>query len=109
MPDKPVVWLSGEIKTPPFGASARLEAGFLLRQLQQGNLLGMPESRPMPSVGPGCHELRVSEPAHEWRIVYCVAREAIVILDVFEKKTRKTPKSVLESSKRRLRDYEKAR
>jgi len=27
--DKPLVWLHGEVKTPPFSKSARLEAGFL--------------------------------------------------------------------------------
>jgi hypothetical protein len=31
--DKPLVWLRGEIKTPPLSTNARLEAGFLLRQL----------------------------------------------------------------------------
>ncbi|TFH43207.1 MAG: type II toxin-antitoxin system RelE/ParE family toxin, partial [Lysobacterales bacterium] len=25
--DKPLVWLHGEIKTPPFSAAARIEAG----------------------------------------------------------------------------------
>ena len=30
--DKPLVWLNGEVKTPPFSESARLEAGLLLRQ-----------------------------------------------------------------------------
>ncbi|BAS59770.1 hypothetical protein NIES2135_06950 [Leptolyngbya boryana NIES-2135] len=34
--DKPLVWLRGEIKTSPFSQEARLEAGFLLRRLQQG-------------------------------------------------------------------------
>ncbi len=34
--DKPLVWLSGEVKTPPFSTEARLEAGFLLRRLQRG-------------------------------------------------------------------------
>ncbi|MEW6300827.1 MAG: type II toxin-antitoxin system RelE/ParE family toxin, partial [Thermodesulfobacteriota bacterium] len=33
--DKPLVWLHGEIKTPPFSQEARAEAGFLLRQVQQ--------------------------------------------------------------------------
>ena len=56
---KPLVWLSGEIKTPPFSAAARLEAGLLLRRLQRGDLLAMPLSRPMPSIGPRCHELRI--------------------------------------------------
>ncbi|MCD4727469.1 MAG: hypothetical protein K8R46_07405 [Pirellulales bacterium] len=48
--DKPLVWLKGKIKTPPFSEEARIEAGVLLRQLQQGNSLGLPHSRPMPTV-----------------------------------------------------------
>jgi hypothetical protein len=47
--DKPLAWLHGEVKTPPFSAAARLEVGLLLRQLQRGVLLGLPHSRPMPS------------------------------------------------------------
>jgi len=31
--DKPLVWLYGEVKTPPFSRAARIEAGFLLRRL----------------------------------------------------------------------------
>jgi hypothetical protein len=49
--DKPLVWLHGEIKTPPFSALARIEAGVLLRRLQRGETLRMPQSRPMPSIG----------------------------------------------------------
>ena len=30
--DKPLVWLKGELKTPPFRAAARLEAGLVLRR-----------------------------------------------------------------------------
>ena len=48
---KPLVWLEGEIKTPPFSRAARLEAGFLLRRLQLGEQLSLPQSRPMPSIG----------------------------------------------------------
>ena len=59
--DKPLVWMEGEIKTPPFSAEARLEAGMLLRSLQQGENLGLPHSRPMPVIGPRCHELRVRD------------------------------------------------
>ena len=46
--DKPLVWLKGEVKTPPFGEKARIEAGFLLRRLQQGDTLSLPQSRPRP-------------------------------------------------------------
>ena len=48
--DKPLVWLKGEVRTPPFSAKARLEAGVLLRQLQQGVALSLPHSRPLPRV-----------------------------------------------------------
>ena len=40
--DKPLVWLHGQIKTPPFSAEARIEAGYLLRRLQKGEHLTMP-------------------------------------------------------------------
>jgi len=106
--DKPLVWLHGEIKTPPFSQAARLEAGYLLRRLQRRESLGMPHSRPMPSVGPRCHELRIDDAGASWRIVYRVEPDAVVILEVFSKKTRKTPNAVIEACKRRLREYENA-
>jgi len=40
-----------------------------------------------------------------WRIPYYLGREAIVILEVFGKKTRKTPKRVIATAKRRLDLY----
>ena len=102
---RPLVWLAGEVKTPPFSAEARKEAGFLLRLLQIGQGLSLPESRPMPAIGPRCHELRVKDQDHEWRIVTLVEPDAIVILEVFGKKTRKTPRRVIEACKRRLMRY----
>ncbi|MCC5631031.1 hypothetical protein LC613_24785 [Nostoc sphaeroides CHAB 2801] len=57
--DKPLVWLRGEVKTPPFSYEARVEVGFLLRWLQQGENLELPHSQPMPSIGAHCHELRI--------------------------------------------------
>jgi len=47
--DKPLVWMHGEIATPPFSENARIEAGYLLRQLQNGKPLTLPQSRTMPS------------------------------------------------------------
>ena len=61
MKDKPLVWLHGEVKTPPLSTEARLEMGFLLRSLQKGHTIEMPRSRPMPSIGIRCHELRVDD------------------------------------------------
>lgn len=105
---KPLVWLHGEIKTPPFSKQARIEAGTLLRLLQEGESVGMPHSRPMPSIGRRCHELRVRDENRNWRIVYRLDDHAIVIADVFAKTTRQTPKHVLQSCARRLRRYDES-
>jgi phage-related protein len=102
---KPLVWLRGEVKTPPFSRAARLEAGFLLRRLQDGELLGMPSSRPLPDIGANCHELRIIDRDVTWRIVYYVGDGAIVVLDVFSKKTRTLPGRVAVAAKRRLKEY----
>ena len=106
--DAPLVWLFGEVKTPPFSVEARVEAGFLLRRLQQGDALGLPHSRPMPVVGSGCHELRIPDRGVTWRIMYHVAGDAVVILDVFAKKTEATPQAVLATCRRRLTQYQTA-
>jgi len=104
--DKPLVWLHGEIKTPPFSQEARLEAGFFLRKLQQGELLTLPHSRPMPVIGNRCHELRIEDQKLTWRIIYRIDPDAIIIAEVFSKKTRKTPLEVIETSQKRLKVYD---
>ena len=106
--DKPLVWLHGEVRTPPFSREARLEAGFLLRRLQQGHRLALPQSRPMPFVGARCHELRVADAAATWRVVYRIDADAIVIGEVFSKKTAATPRAVIEACRRRFREYDDA-
>lgn len=104
--EKPLVWLHGEIKTPPFGSTARIEAGMLLRRLQSGELLSLPHSRPMPSIGPRCHELRVRDHDANWRIVLRVDPDAIVIAAVFRKQTQATPHHIIQASRDRLRRYD---
>ena len=104
--DKPLAWLHGEVKTPPFSRQARLEAGWLLRRLQRGESLGLPHSRPMPSIGPRCHELRIRDADVAWRIIYRVDRDAIIIAAVFAKKTQATPGEVIASCRRRLKAYD---
>ena len=104
--DKPLVWLHGAVKTPPFSQSARLEAGFLLRQLQHGQRLPMPHSRPMPSIGARCHELRIKDENATWRIIYRIDDDAIILLEVFNKKTSKTPKQVISVCRKRITGYD---
>lgn len=104
--EKPLAWLKGEIKTPPFSSEARIEAGFILRRLQQGERLGLPHSRPMPTIGPRCHELRIRDREQTWRIVYRIDQDAILILEIFRKKTPTTPRGVIGDCRRRLRHYD---
>lgn len=104
--DKPLVWLHGEVKTPPWSLEARREAGYLLRRLQLGDLLSLPASRPMPSIGPAVHELRIKDQTAEWRIVYRIDADAIIIAEVFHKKTQATPRTVIATCQRRLRQYD---
>ena len=103
--NKPIVWLHGEIKTPPFTSLARLETGFLLRLLQDGIKLSLPHSRPLPIIGSRCHELRIVDYKAAWRIIYRTEPDAVIILEVFKKKTNKIPKLVVENCKRRLKEY----
>jgi phage-related protein len=106
--DKPLAWLHGEVKTPPFSKTVRIETGYLLRELQRRKVLSLPHSRPMPAVGARCHELRVVDAGMTWRIVYRVDSDAIVIAAVFAKKTSKTPAAVLDACRRRLKEYDDA-
>lgn len=106
---KPLFNVSGgKIETPPMSADARRETGFLLRMLQEGVSLGMPESRPMSSIGSRVHELRINDSAENktWRIVYRIDTDVILIVDVFAKKTQQTSKATIKRCKVRLRAYD---
>ena len=109
MNGKPLRWLHGEVKTPPMSVEARREMGMLLRELQVGESLSLPHSRPMLEMGARCHELRVNDENKTWRLVYRIDADALVILDVFEKKTKRTPQQVIENCRRRLKLYEASR
>ncbi|MEO8449190.1 MAG: type II toxin-antitoxin system RelE/ParE family toxin [Gemmatimonadota bacterium] len=106
--DTPLVWLHGEVKSPPFAAAARLEAGALLRRIQRGEKLSLPHSRPLPSIGVRCHGLRIPDAGATWRLVYRVDADAVLIAAVFCKKTRQTPGLVIETCQGRLRAYDAA-
>lgn len=104
-----MVWLAGEVRTPPFSVAARIEAGALLRRVQDGETPGMPHCRPMPVIGPRCYELRVQDEHVSWRIMARIDEDAVVILDVVRKGSRTTPLTVVRSCRDRLRRYVRAR
>ena len=108
MADKDLVWLRGAIKSPPFSTEARRTAGYLLRLLQQGHPLAMPDARPMPQIAPRCHELRVRDAPLRitWRVVLRIDDDALVIGDVFAKKTPQTPQTVITACRLRFAQYD---
>ena len=106
--DKPLAWLHGQVKTPLLSREARIETGFLLRRLQLGERLQMPHSRPMPGIGAHCHELRINDTDTTWRLIYRIDQDAIVIVEVFAKKTQTTPKDMIQACKKRLKEYDDA-
>jgi phage-related protein len=103
---KPLLWLQGEVKTPPFSEKARIEVGLMLRRLQEGEMLGLPHSRPMPNIGKNCHELRIKDKEKNWRVIYRLDHDAILIVEVFNKTTRTTPNSIILNCKKRLSEYD---
>jgi phage-related protein len=63
----------------------------------------------MPTIGARCHELRVRDAEQNWRIIYRIDSDAILILEVFNKKSQTTPKLVIEICQQRLKQYERDR
>lgn len=80
----------------------------LLRLLQQGERLSMPQAEPLPDVGPRCGALRVRDADHNWRIMYRIDSDAILVLEVYAKKTRQIPKEVIERCQDRQKQYDAA-
>lgn len=63
----------------------------------------------MHAVGRRCHELRIPDQNQTWRIIYRIDPDAIVILEVFSKKTQKTPLGTIKKCIQRLKDYDEIR
>jgi phage-related protein len=105
---KELVVLFGEIKTPPFSAATRQEAGDLLRSVQEGETLSLPVSRPLSSLGRRCHELPVNDETVTWRIIYRVDPDAVLVCLVFPKKTERIPRRVLDACRHRLAVYDRS-
>lgn len=62
----------------------------------------------MPGVGPRVHELRIRDGTRDWRLFYRIDDDAIVIVEVVQKKTQRTPKTVIETVQQRLKEYDDA-
>jgi phage-related protein len=62
----------------------------------------------MSTIGRRCHELRIPDKEVTWRIIYRVDSDAIVIGEVFPKKSGKTPPKVIDICRLRFRKYDQA-
>lgn len=103
MADKPVVWIgSAKAELKAFPENATREAGYVLWLVQLG--LSPPDWRPMPDVGAGVAELRISV-GTDHRVFY-VAKfdEAIYVLHAFEKRSRKTSRQDIDVGRKRYRE-----
>jgi phage-related protein len=57
---------------------------------------------------PRCHELRIPDEDTTWRIIYRLDSDAVIVAEVFAKKTSATLRHVIDVCKERLRQYDKA-
>jgi phage-related protein len=76
-----------------------------IARLEEGHMLSMPLSRPMPSIGPGAHELRLRERSGVYRVVYVLlSKGRVVLLHAFKKTTEATSPRDIEIARTRLKE-----
>jgi phage-related protein len=86
-----------------FTPTARNEAGYQLDKVQHG--LEPDDFKPMPTVGKGVWELRITDEAGQFRVIYIAKlKDAIHVLHCFKKKSQKTAQKDLDISNKRLRE-----
>lgn len=98
---RPVRFLGDSLKClRDFPEDARHDAGYQLDKVQRGD---QPDDfKPMPTIGKGVEEIRVSDSTGAYRVIYLARRaEAVYVLHAFHKKTRATANKDLEIAKRR--------
>jgi phage-related protein len=86
-----------------FPSTARSEAGYQLDRVQHG--LEPADFKPMPTIGKGVWEVRITDEAGQFRVIYIAKlKDALYVLHCFQKKTQKTSAKDLELSSKRLRE-----
>jgi phage-related protein len=100
---KPIHWLGdSRDRLRRFPQAVRRDLGYQLSLIQAGR--PATDWRPVPPVGPGVIEIRVHA-ENEYRVFYVSKfEEAIYVLHVFVKKTRKASSLDAELGKRRYRE-----
>jgi phage-related protein len=100
---KPIEWLGdSRDRLRRFPQAARREIGYQLSLIQAGR--SAVDWKPIPLVGAGVIEIRVHAEG-EYRVFYAAKFEdAVYVLHVFAKKTRKTSSLDVELGKKRYRE-----
>ncbi len=99
---RPVCFLGDSLKSlRDFPEEARHDAGYQLDKVQRGE---QPEDfKPMPAIGKGVEEIRVTDEGGAYRVIYVSRREeAVYVLHAFQKKTQATPRRDLDTAKKRF-------
>ena len=100
---RPLRFLGDSLKClRDFPEDARHDVGYQLDKVQRGD---QPDDfKPMPAIGKGVEEIRVSDPSGAYRVIYLARRaEAVYVLHAFHKKAQATPRKDLEIAKGRFR------
>ena len=88
-----------------FPINVRKTIGQALLELQKGERLSMPLSRPVKSVGVGVEEIRSKDSNGIYRTFYLARmKNKIIVFHAFIKKTQKTPKKEIQIAKKRLKE-----
>jgi phage-related protein len=88
-----------------FPVEVRKELGKAIYDLQRGEVLSMPLSRPMTSIVAGAAELRIRDRDGIYRVFYYVkSAPGILVFHAFVKKGRATPLPELNLGRKRLKE-----
>ena len=100
---RPLRFLGDSLKClRDFPEGVRHDAGYQLDKVERGGQPG--DFKPMPAIGKGVEEIRVSDSSGACRVVYLARRaEAVYVLHAFHKKTQATPRKDLGIAKVRFR------
>jgi phage-related protein len=89
-----------------FPDDARRDTGFELERVQKGN--DPIDWKPMPTIGKGVREIRVSDRPGEFRVIYVASIGAMIyVLHAFHKKAQKTPQRDIALATARFREIAK--
>jgi phage-related protein len=88
-----------------FPLEIRREMGKAIFDLQKGQSLKMPLSRPMNAVAPGVEELRLRDRSGAYRAFYFARlQDRVILFHAFQKKKQTTSKHEIDVGRKRLRE-----